>query len=126
MEQQLGPTRSDGGAHYAFATCRRSILQISLVRLCTVCVSLQVRPVTFAPKPAAPVVRARISDRDHKIALAGHIPSKALMERLTPARRAMLTQCAQEHDPWGQSHLKLVEAGRARDEGAPGHTASKL
>eukprot|EP01043_Picozoa_sp_COSAG02_P042481 COSAG02_NODE_3616_length_6473_cov_7.147160_6_plen_50_part_00 len=46
------------------------------------------------------------------------------MERLTPARRAILTQRATEHDPWGQSHLKLVEAARPLDAGEPGHTYS--
>jgi hypothetical protein len=54
----------------------------------------------------------------------GHMPSEALMARLTPARRSILTQMATEHDPWGQSHLQLVEAGRGREDGEPGHTNS--
>jgi ectoine hydroxylase-related dioxygenase (phytanoyl-CoA dioxygenase family) len=54
----------------------------------------------------------------------GHMPSEALMARLTPARRSILTQMATEHDPWGQSHLQLVEAGRGREDGEPGHTYS--
>eukprot|EP01052_Picozoa_sp_SAG31_P006838 SAG31_NODE_319_length_17776_cov_4.703570_10_plen_171_part_00 len=40
----------------------------------------------------------------------GYQPSQETMDRLTPARRELLTQRADTNDSWGQTHLKLAAA----------------
>ena len=56
----------------------------------------------------------------------GYTPSDAVMGRLTAPRRAILTQRAEEHDPWGQNHLKLVAAGKGRADGRAGDSYSRI
>ena len=57
---------------------------------------------------------------------AGHTPSNALMERLTPERRTILTQRATKHDTWGQSHVNLLKFSTPPKGGEPGHTYAKI